>query len=346
MPLLLATLALVLTLAAPASAAPTWLQPTGLGADVADTSSIGSVAVAPDGTAVAAWAQATADGMDFNLQVSRRLPGEGFGPATTVPGTSGAGQVDVGIDGAGNATVSWLDGGAVRVLAMPRDGGPGAAQTVDGAGNDGLVVAVGVQGRAVLAWSDTSLEPGTRRPQRGSQRRIRIVRGAQDDLSRPSTRPRSRASALPWATTGVLPSSGLERPAAARRSRSTTARPAALSPQGMGLPDLGSGDPGFDAIDPGGRDRRDGARDRAVDRLDAGAGVLRGAAARTGLGSDRPRVRRASTSPRPRLPGSRRTGPSSPPGSSPREAPTSCRPRSAPQAAAASQSTASSPARR
>jgi len=151
MRLLLATCAAALLLAAPAAAAPAWLPPGALGADVAQTSSIGSVAVAPDGTALAAWAQATSNGSTWVLQFSRRPPGGAFGPATTVPGTTGAGDVDASVDGNGNATVSWTQGGAVRVVALPREGTVGTPQTLDANASD-PAIAVGVNGRAVVAW--------------------------------------------------------------------------------------------------------------------------------------------------------------------------------------------------
>jgi hypothetical protein len=152
-------LAAVLLAAAPALAAPAWLPPTPLGAEVADTSSIGSIGVAPDGTAVAAWGQASAPGGDTVLQVSTRPPGGSFGPAVTVPGTAGAFSVEVGIDGGGNATVSWLQGSAVRALLVPRNGGPGGPQTIDGSGVTEQVLAVGNQGRAVVAWADNNSAP-------------------------------------------------------------------------------------------------------------------------------------------------------------------------------------------
>jgi hypothetical protein len=144
-------IAAVLLAAAPAVAAPTWLQPpTRLGADVPDTSSIGVVAVAPDSTAVFAWAQANAAGTDFNLQFSRRLPGGGLEPAVTVPGTSGAGEVDVAIDGGGNATIAWRQAGEIRAVRVPRTGPAGTPQTL--ANGSDPVIAMNNGGRAVIAW--------------------------------------------------------------------------------------------------------------------------------------------------------------------------------------------------
>ncbi len=146
--------AAVLFAAAPALAAPGWLPPpTLLGADVAGTSSVGAVAVAPDSTAVAAWAQANQAGTNFDLQFSRRLPGGGFEPAVTVPGTVGAGGVDVAVDGAGNAPIAWLQGAPVRALHVPRTGAPGTPQTLANADGSEPVVTVNQAGRAVVAWA-------------------------------------------------------------------------------------------------------------------------------------------------------------------------------------------------
>src|ERR687897_111253 len=104
------TLALALGLAAPAAAAPAWLPPTALGADVAQVSSNGKIAVAADGSAVAAWAQALPSGTDFVLQYSRRPAGGQFTPPVTVGGTTGAGSVEVAVDRNASATIAFLQG--------------------------------------------------------------------------------------------------------------------------------------------------------------------------------------------------------------------------------------------
>src|SRR5262245_47537415 len=126
----LGVLAALLMSAPTAVAAPTWLAPVDIGAEVTGTSSIGRVAVAPDGRAVAAWSQATADGSNVELQVRSRPAGGDFGPVMQVPGTTGAGSVDVGVDGAGNATVAWEQAGAIRAVLVPAGGAPGAPQTI------------------------------------------------------------------------------------------------------------------------------------------------------------------------------------------------------------------------
>jgi hypothetical protein len=151
MRLLLATGFLLLALAAPAAAAPAWLPPTPLGADVAQVSSNGRIAVAPDGSAVAAWAQALPTGTDFVLQYSRRPPGGRFSAPVTVGGTTGAGSVDVAVDREGSATIAFLQGTTVRAMRVPRSGAPSAPETIDTDGSF-LSLAVGIQGRAVLAY--------------------------------------------------------------------------------------------------------------------------------------------------------------------------------------------------
>ena len=151
MRLLLATGFLLLALAAPAAAAPAWLPPAPLGADVAQVSSNGRIAVAPDGSAVAAWAQALPNGSDFVLQYSRRPPGGRFSAPVTVAGTTGAGSVDVAVDRDASATIAFLQGTTVRAMRVPRSGPASAPETIDTDGSF-LSLAVGNQGRAVVAY--------------------------------------------------------------------------------------------------------------------------------------------------------------------------------------------------
>jgi PKD domain len=152
----LAALAALLILPASAGAAPKWLAPVKLGAEVTNTSSIGRVAVAPNGTAVAAWSQATSGG--FVVQVRRRLPGRSFGPVLTVPGSTNADSVDVGIDAGGNATVSWEQGGVIRAAQLPIGGSLGTSQPIASGGSE-PVIAVGRSGRAVVAWIEGLSSP-------------------------------------------------------------------------------------------------------------------------------------------------------------------------------------------
>ena len=143
---------IVVILAPPAGAAPTWLAPGNLGAEVTGTSSIGQIAVAPNGTVVAAWKQATSNGSSFVVQVRRRLPGGSFGAVLTVPGTTAVStdSVDVGIDAEGNATVSWEQAGVVNAAQLPAGGSLGVTQPI--ANGSQPVIAVGRSGRAVVAW--------------------------------------------------------------------------------------------------------------------------------------------------------------------------------------------------
>src|SRR5215218_6485420 len=116
---LLLAVAATFLLASPAAAAPAWLAPVDLGAETTQQS-IGRVALGADGTAVAAWAQVPGAG-DPVLQVARRQPGQAYGAAITVPGTTGveSGSVRVGVDGNGNATILYRLGGAFVVVPWP-----------------------------------------------------------------------------------------------------------------------------------------------------------------------------------------------------------------------------------
>jgi hypothetical protein len=152
---LLLAVAATLVLAAPAAAAPTWLSPVDLGAETPGTSSSGRVALAPDGTAVAAWAQWTPSAGTWVLQVSRRLPGGGFSPPITVPGSTAVSQlsVGVGIDGSDNATIVWEQAGQIRVV--PFLAGAASVGTVQPLAAGQLpVIAVNNGGTAVVAWLD------------------------------------------------------------------------------------------------------------------------------------------------------------------------------------------------
>ena len=115
---LLATLCGVLLLAAPAVAAPTWLPPQTFESNLG-TEPSADVAVTPNGTAVAIWVAAT--GGDQRAKVSVRLPGQGFGPVTTLTPANGsdASAPTVAVDNNGNATLAWQE-----------TNGPGGIQTV------------------------------------------------------------------------------------------------------------------------------------------------------------------------------------------------------------------------
>src|SRR5215218_2996494 len=150
---LLLAVAATLLLASPAAAAPSWLPPVSLGAETADTSSSGKIALGADGTAVAAWAQFT--GSTYVLQVARRKPGEGFGAAITVPGAANLSLSvgGVGVDGAGNATIAYAQGGAIIAQPWPAAAGaPGAPQPFETGTSP--TIDVGRNGTAVIAWID------------------------------------------------------------------------------------------------------------------------------------------------------------------------------------------------
>ena len=150
--IVLAAVCGALLLAAPANAAPNWLGAVELGAESADQST-GQVALGANGTAVAAWAQG--GGGTTVLQVARRAPGAGFGAPVTVPGTTGAGNVRVGVDSTGNATILYGIGTALAVMSWPAGAAaPGGAQTL--AAGISPVLAVGRGGSAVAAWIDNA----------------------------------------------------------------------------------------------------------------------------------------------------------------------------------------------
>ena len=174
---LLATLGAALLLAAPASAAPSWLAPGLSGAETPTTQSTGRIALGANGTAVAAWAQAS--GGTTVLQVSRRAPGGGFSAPLTVGGTTGAADVRVGVDGAGNATVLFAQGGQIRVLAWPAAAGAaGRAESLEAGGSPEL--AVGRGGTAVATWLEN---PATMTP----RVRAAVRPGASGGFGAPAT---------------------------------------------------------------------------------------------------------------------------------------------------------------
>ncbi len=156
---LAAAVAATLVLAASAQAAPTWLEPVDLTAE-SEVSSIGHVAVAPDGSSVVVWEQFT--GGHFVVQARRRSPGGSFGPVATVsPLDSEADSVDVATDGAGSATIVWEedppgpDPRQIRAaLWHAGEAAVGGAQTISDASIDSTEpsLAVASSGRAVIAW--------------------------------------------------------------------------------------------------------------------------------------------------------------------------------------------------
>ncbi len=267
---------------------PTWLAPVGLGAEVVDISSTGSVAMAPDGTVIAAWA-AGDGGRHCILQVSRRAPGGSFGRADQVPGTSRSGlcRRRRGRRGQRHRHVA-AEHHAARAQRCRRRAGPEHRRR----------------------RGERRRRPGARRrPHRPGRRRLgRQQRRRQSQScaarSAPASRvasPRSGRSPQPVDTTGItgvvaaVGDGGHARwpthasPAAAgRRSRSTTGGPGDVHGE-HGPAHLGR-DARHRRAAPGDRHRPDRTADGALDRVVPQRGVLRGAATGRRLERHRPRL--------------------------------------------------------
>jgi hypothetical protein len=157
MRLLLATSALLLTMAAPATAAPTWLTPLPL--SPRSTGEVTDTEIASDdaGHVAAVWSKLLGPG-NYRAQISLRSPGSGFTPALSISGATTV-QADpaVGIDGDGVATVAWheMSGASqlVKVARFDRAGGRAGDQTLSTAGENPRV-AVAPNGVAVVTWTE------------------------------------------------------------------------------------------------------------------------------------------------------------------------------------------------
>src|SRR5918999_4622072 len=121
---LLLAVAATLLLAAPAAAAPQWLQPVDLAGPTDNY--IADVAVAADGTTLVAFSESNAGSVRVAARVRR--PGEGFGPRMEVsPGNLEAGSPSVAVDGQGNFTVAFVvDDPTSQVRARRLPAGAGA----------------------------------------------------------------------------------------------------------------------------------------------------------------------------------------------------------------------------
>ena len=166
----------LLTGAGTAAAAPSWLPPQTL---TATDSKAPVVAVAPDGTTVAAWSRAS--GTTSVVEAARRRPGQGFG--TPVLLGADASDPQVGIDAAGNATVAWeQEDAGVRAARLPAATGfEGAATVVPG--GTGPRLAVGAGGTAVALASVGGVLQAAIRPGAGGAfgTAAPISAGAVDD---------------------------------------------------------------------------------------------------------------------------------------------------------------------
>jgi hypothetical protein len=156
---LIAAMALSVLAAAPAHAAPAWLPPFTLNPEGLDASNM-AVAVGADGTTVAAWNRRDEQGNRV-LEAVRRSPGGAFGPRTVLSSSFGN-DPQVGMDAAGNATVTWGElvpgGPGTRVRAARLAAGAASfepAQTLS-AGSDARAPAIGVgaNGTAVVIFTE------------------------------------------------------------------------------------------------------------------------------------------------------------------------------------------------
>ena len=152
--LFLASAVLAAASAAPASAA--WTGVSDLAPANAANHPAGppSVAVAPDGTAFAAFQRY--DGANLRVAVAMRLPGGGFGASRDLsPAGKDAFSPAVAVDRQGNATLAWLQGPDFTIQARlkPAGGDWTEPTTLSLTGvTTAPAVAVGDNGAAVVAW--------------------------------------------------------------------------------------------------------------------------------------------------------------------------------------------------
>ena len=157
-----ATILLLVLLAgaAPADAAPAWLpaerpDPTDSGRNV-------TIAVGPDGTAVAAWLRSGGSVLAI-VEAAIRPPGGTWGPPRRLSPLDRVAwdQPAAGVDAAGNVTVvfDWMDQGAARVTVQAVRAASGAttfgpAQTLSDVSrsSDSVALDVGSGGTTVATW--------------------------------------------------------------------------------------------------------------------------------------------------------------------------------------------------
>jgi hypothetical protein len=106
-----------------------------------------ALATSASGWAALAWTH------EGHVRLALRAPGGAFGAPVAIPSTMAVGQVGVGIDDAGTATVAWSDfvfGADSPVLAttVAAGGAPAPVQTLgDGTLTSAVALAVGARGR-------------------------------------------------------------------------------------------------------------------------------------------------------------------------------------------------------
>jgi hypothetical protein len=147
----------LLLLAAPASAAPRWLAPTDLAGEALGDRPDVDVAVAPGGTAVAVWSR-NGEGGPI-VEAARRRPGIGWSPVPSPLPEGGHGRGPrVGIDAAGDATVTWVDeaAGAVHAarLAVAAEAFEPAQTVSTGSQARFPAIGVGADGTEIVLYAD------------------------------------------------------------------------------------------------------------------------------------------------------------------------------------------------
>ena len=148
----LLTLVIVLSAAASAEAAPTWLQPVTL-SDTAQSATDTEVAMDPKGNVVAVWSRS--NGTNTIVQARFRPAGGSFGSVQNLsaPGAN-ASYPSVDMDANGNAVAVWLRGGVVQIAGRPAGGSFAPGEDV----SDSSVAAsvpdleVAANGTAIATW--------------------------------------------------------------------------------------------------------------------------------------------------------------------------------------------------
>ena len=127
------------------------------------------IATSASGYTALAWTR------DKQARVAVRPPGGAFGAPVAIPSSDVVGQVAVGIDDAGAATVLWnefADGGTgpVRAASVASGGAPAPAQTIGAGTSVGRIfLAVDGRGDALATWGTSmSTAQGALRPAGGA----------------------------------------------------------------------------------------------------------------------------------------------------------------------------------
>ena len=168
---LLGALVVLLFAAAPASAAPGWLDPVDLSAPGKDASSNPSVAMDGSGDSIAIWERQSTTGGGLVVQASIRRAGGAF--ASPVDLASGS-EPRLAMAASGEAVAVWkhfdsFAGTTALRRRSARRGNPSAAPVTisksdPGIDPKGLDLAIDPAGATVLVWRKT--RPGCRSPMR------------------------------------------------------------------------------------------------------------------------------------------------------------------------------------